>query len=89
MRSLDSFFKNEGRRKKEEKSRREIQNKNIEVKPRKSLLLQGKIMVFCPKLGEEVSARRYCVGCEYFSHVSYEGMLKPLIACSYNYEGND
>jgi len=51
------------------------------------MLLQGKIMVLCPKLGEEVSARRYCIGCKYFSHVSYEGMLTPLIACKYNYSG--
>ena len=87
MSSLDSFFKNEERRKKEEKPRQEIQNKNIAQKPRKSMLLQGKITVLCPKLGEEVSARRYCIKCEYFSHVSYEGMLKPLIACKYNYSG--
>jgi len=64
MSSLDSFFKNEERRM-ETKSRQEIQNKNIEVKSsikvnsRKSLLIQGKIMVLCPKLGEEVSARQY------------------------------
>ena len=88
MSSLDSFFKNEERRKKKEKPRQQKRNKNADVKqkPRKNMLLQGKIVVFCPKLGEEVSARRYCIGCKYFSHVSYEGMLTPLIACKYNYE---
>jgi len=89
MSSLDSFFKNEERRKKEEKPRQEKRNKNADVKqkPRKSLLLQGKIVVFCPKLGEEVSAKRYCLNCEHFSHVSFEGRFTAWIACNYNYKG--
>ena len=81
--SLDPFFKTD--KQTEKKTVSKVESKKIEQKPRKSMLLQGKIMVLCPKLGEEVSARRYCIKCEHFSHVSYEGMLKPLIACKYNY----
>lgn len=45
-------------------------------------LLPGKLVVKCPRLGHEVDARKDCLECNFYKHVTWLG-LQPLIVCTY------
>jgi len=44
------------------------------------VLLVAKLVVECPKTGVEVDAKKVCVDCERFKHISWRG-LTPYIMC--------
>jgi len=51
-------------------------------------LLSGKLLVKCPKTGNEVNVRVTCMECSHYRHTSWEG-LHPLIACTYESQVNN
>lgn len=46
-------------------------------------VLSGKVLVSCPRSKEDVNVRKKCARCDYFKHITWNG-LQPLIGCDYD-----
>lgn len=46
------------------------------------VLLTGKIVVKCPRSGEEVAVDKKCVECDDYKHLGLKG-AKVLVSCKY------